>query len=174
MERDGRRAARALRDQFFSSYRMLQTFVDLCPDEVWFARFYGFEYPVWYQVYHVAYFVDYWLREDYGAQEFLCREFDARIPPEFEHEVPEGVCVSREEARVYLIAVGEKLGRFFGALRDDMLGLPIISGHDRFTYQDVVMGQVRHVMYNVGYLNGILRGLDLPESDWYSYNEEDE
>ena len=28
-------------------------------------------------------------------------------------------------------------------------------------------------MYNVGYLNGILRSLDLNESDWYAYNEKE-
>ena len=170
----GRVAAEASRNQFASSFHMLKTFVDLCPDEVWDARFYGFQYPVWYQAYHVAFYVDYWFREDYGGGEFRSMVFDDRIPPEFEHEVPEGVFLSRQQMLEYLEAIGRKLDRFFDALTDGMLSQPILPGQDKFTYLDVLTGQHRHVMYNVGYLNGILRGLDLPESDWYSYNEDDE
>ena len=47
----------AAKGQLFSSYQMLETLVDVCPDEIW-QGVYG-EVPFWYQVYHTAYFVDY-------------------------------------------------------------------------------------------------------------------
>ncbi|MDO5293460.1 MAG: hypothetical protein Q4F05_12005 [bacterium] len=36
----------------------------------------------------------------------------------------------------------------------------------------IIISQNRHVMYNIGYLNGILRSLHLKKSDWWSYNEQ--
>ena len=56
----------AAKGQLFSCYQMLETLVDVCPDEIW-QSVYG-EVPFWYQVYHTAYFVDYWLREDRAAR----------------------------------------------------------------------------------------------------------
>ena len=58
----------AARGQLFSCYQMLETLVDVCPDEIW-QTVYG-EVPFWYQVYHTAYFVDYWLREDRAGAGF--------------------------------------------------------------------------------------------------------
>ena len=39
---------------------------------------------------------------------------------------------------------------------------------------DIFFSQSRHIMYNVGYCNGILRERNLAESDWYAYNEPEE
>ena len=173
MRKKSRIAVEISRNQFDSSFKMLCTLVDVCPDAVWETCYYGFPYPVWYQVYHVAYFVDYWLRESYDNGEFRCMAFDERIPPEYEQEVPAEVCVSREEMRTYLKMIGGKVSKVFDVLDDSRLMEPIRPGEERFTHLDVIMTQVRHVMYNVGYVNGILRGLDLPESDWYAYNEDE-
>jgi hypothetical protein len=73
----------------------------------------------------------------------------------------------------FLDKLQTKTEHFFDNLHDGMLGEPIVKGDENYTYADVVAGQIRHVMYNAGYLNGILRSLDLPESDWYSYNEKE-
>ena len=50
----------------------------------------------------------------------------------------------------------------------------ILPGQHKFTRRDALATRNRHMMYNVGYLNGILRGLGLPESDWYSCNEDED
>jgi hypothetical protein len=148
---------------------MLETLVDICPDEVWYGV-YG-EVPFWYQVYHTVYFVDYWFREDYSAADFLCMRFDERIPPEFEWDVPEDVSLSRGEMREYLRRIREKLGRVFAAMREDRLSEPVFADDKAMTLLDIVFSQSRHVMYNIGYCNGILRAHGSPESDWYAYNE---
>jgi hypothetical protein len=164
-----RKTVEILRNQFFSSYQMLETLVDVTPDEIWYGVYGGV--PFWYQVYHTVYFVDFWFREDYAAADFLCMRFDARIPPEFEWDVPEGVSLSREEMREYLNSIREKLERVFAAMREDRLIEPLSAGEPAMTPLDVVLSQSRHVMYNIGYCNGILRAHGLPESDWYAYNE---
>lgn len=170
-EQPERVAVETCRNQFHSSYRMLCTLVDVCPDSVWLSCYYGFTYPIWYQVYHVVYFIDFWLRDAYDDREFRSMVFDERIAPEFEHEPPEAVTLSRTDLKAYLAKIGEKLCHFFDSLTDAHLTQPILPGQDQVTYLDVIITQQRHIMYNIGYLNGILRGLNLPESDWYAYNE---
>lgn len=167
--RSNRALSLVAQNQFFSSYRMLETLVDVTPDAIWYGVFN--DVPYWYQVYHVAYFVDYWFRAEGATFPTLCMAFDPRIPPEFERAVPEGVSVSRADLREYLRRIRTKLSALFAALDDAALARAVRDGVEEFTLLDVFVGQTRHIMYNIGYCNGILRERDLEESDWYSYNE---
>ena len=169
-----RTAAEAARGQFNSTLHMLKTFVKVCPQFVWEGRYFGFSYPVWYQVFHAAYFIDYWFRDAYDGSEYRCMAFDEKLPPEFEHEVDESLLVSSEDMLLFMDKLAVKTARFFDQLDDAKLGADIVEGVANYTYADVVFCQIRHVMYNVGYLNGILRSLNLEESDWYAYNEKEE
>jgi len=159
----------AAQNQFFSSYQMLETLVDVCPDEVWYGVYN--DVPFWYQVYHVAYFVDYWFRAQGATSASLCMAFDPRIPPEFERDVPSGVSISREEIREYMRCIRAKLNALFAELDDAALARPVFDGAEEYTLLDILFGQSRHILYNVGYCNGILRERGLEESDWYTYNE---
>lgn len=162
----------AAEGQLFSSYQMLETLVNVCPDEIWQGVFN--EIPFWYQVYHTAYFVDYWLREDRDGAGFPCMRFDPRIPPEFEWAPPLDAPISRETMRRYLRLICEKLVRIFAAMADTDLSLPAFIQEPQVTLLDAIFSQTRHIMYNVGYCNGILRERGLEETDWYAYNEPDE
>lgn len=164
-----RRLTQTAYHQFDSCYRMLETLVDVTPGTVWLETFHAV--PFWYQVYHVVYFVDYWFRKDFAATDFLCMTFDKQIPPEFEHDVPEGVFIPQDEMREYLRHVREKFETIFRILDDETLAQGIGYGETQITWLDVILTQTRHIMYNVGYCNGILRGQNLAESDWYAYNE---
>ena len=169
---DTSRLVTPAREQFFSCFQMLETLVDVCPDEVWYSVFGNV--PFWYQVYHTIYFVDYWFRTDYAAQDFLVMHFDERIPPEFEWDIPDGVSLSRADMKGYLARIREKLDRIFAAMQDQDLSRPVFPDQSNLTLLDVIITQTRHIMYNVGYCNGILRARGLPESDWYAYNETEE
>jgi hypothetical protein len=158
-----------LQDQFLSGFRMLETLVAVCPDEVWTGVF--SEIPFWYQVYHTACFVDFWFRRDYESDDFLVMRFDPRIPPEFDWALPDGVSIPRVEMREYLRRIRGKLCRIFVNLDDGMLSCVPIASEKAVTLVDIFLSQTRHVMYNVGYCNGILRERGLPEADWYAYNE---
>jgi len=160
-----------LRDQFFSSYQMLEALVEVCPDDVWYGVYN--EVPFWYQVYHTVYFVDYWFRMDQDGAGFPSMPLDARIPPEFELEVPAGISISRESMRAYLRLIREKLTQIFASIKESDLSHPAFSQEPEVTLLDAIFSQTRHIMYNIGYCNGILRGRNLPEADWYAYNESD-
>ncbi len=168
-----RRAVESLRGQFASTLKMLKTFVEVCPQDVWESCYFGFSYPVWYQAFHAAFFIDFWFRDAYDGSEYRSMVFDGRIPPEFEYEVDPSLMVSRVDILTFLDKLQAKTQCFFDHLHDGTLGESIVQEAENYTYADVIAGQIRHVMYNVGYLNGILRSLDLEESDWYSYNEKE-
>jgi hypothetical protein len=171
-----RRAVYAAERQFDSTLHMLKVLAEVCPNDVWGMCFYDFPYPFWYQMYHMAFFIDFWFRDAYDGSEFRSLHFlgEERIHPEYGHEPDPDLYISRTDMIAYVEKLAEKCARFFEGLDDQKLGELIIPGHDNYTYEDVILGQTRHVMYNIGYLNGILRGLDLPESDWYSYNEKED
>ena len=162
----------AAKGQLFSSYQMLETLVDVCPADVWQDVFN--EIPFWYQVYHTVYFVDYWFREDCSGADFPSLRFDPRIPPEFERVPSLDVYLSRETMRSYLRFIREKMTRIFAVLTDADLAQPAFAQEPQVTLLDAIFSQARHIMYNVGYCNGILRERNLEESDWYAYNETDE
>ncbi len=164
-------AAQAARCQFDSCYKMLTKLVEVCPGDVWYEFFSGV--PYWYQVYHVVYFIDYWFRDDYAKGDFMCVQYDKRIPPEFEHDVDNSFAVSKEDIKKYLEKIHIKTSRVFDSLTNAKLGDSILI-EDNYTYLDVIMAQTRHIMYNIGYLNGILRSKGLEESDWWAYNEKEE
>ena len=160
-----------LRDQLFSSYQMLETLIEVCPDYVWSGIFN--EIPFWYQVYHTVYFVDYWFRSDQDVAGFPSMPLDPRIPPEFESEIPAGLTISREIIREHLRFIKEKLNLIFASIKESDLTLPAFAQEPEVTLLDAIFSQTRHIMYNIGYCNGILRGQNLAEADWFAYNEPD-
>jgi len=161
----------ALRGQFDSTLHMAFVLIDVCPETVWSASYN--EVPFWQQVFHYVYYIDFWMRERYDDSEWRSMIFDDKYSTDLYAESYEGLFISREKMREYLKAIQLKTTKVFDRLHDDILGdsavdtgLPYI-----YTHADIITGQIRHIMYNIGYLNGILREQALPESDWYAYNE---
>lgn len=159
----------AARNQFASTYKMLTNLVEVCPKHTWYESKNGI--PFWYQIYHVTYFIDYWFRDVYDDNEFRSMIFDERIKPEFEEQISNDVTIQKEEMMEYQKILEVKITRFFDSLDDEKMAKSIVSDVDNYTYTDVIIGQIRHIMYNIGYLNGHLREQNTPESDWYAYNE---
>ena len=159
----------ALRNQFNSSLHMARVLVKGCPDALWAAPCHGV--PFWQQVFHYVYYIDFWMREKDDGSEWRAMIFDPAYTTDLYAESYEGLFLSRDEMLAYLDAIQRKTARIFDGLDDERLDVPAAGDDPHYSYADVIVGQVRHIMYNIGYLNGILREKGLPESDWYSYNE---
>ncbi len=164
-----RTVTEALRNQFDSTFHMASVLVGICPEEVWAASYN--EVPFWQQVFHYVYFIDFWMRERYDDSEWHTMIFDNAYTTDLYADSYEGLFISKEKMTAYLDAIQAKTTRIFNSLNDEMLNISVYNNDPRYTYTDVILGQIRHIMYNIGYLNGILRELGLPESDWYAYNE---
>lgn len=159
----------AFRNQFDSTLHMARVLIHVCPDAVW-ATSYN-EVPFWQQVFHYVYYVDYWMRTSYDDGEWRTMIFEDVYTTDLYANSYDGLFISKEKMASYLDGIQQKTTRIFDELTDDRLGESVFGNDPQFTYADVITGQIRHIMYNIGYLNGILREQNLPESDWYSYNE---
>lgn len=156
--------------QFDSSFSMLVEMVDICPEHVWTKQ--EGAGPFWQLIYHATYWVDFWLRDVYDGSEFRSVVFDEGISFELKREPTTGADLTKLQMQDYLMKIREKTDRIFGALTDDLLPTPIIPNRYDFTYADVIMGQIRHVMYHVGQCNLILRNNESPAVKWLAHNEE--
>lgn len=160
----------ALENQFNSTTYMLRVLIDVCPEEIWTKMFNGV--PFWQQVYHVVWFIDFWMRETFeDGIEWRVMIFDDEYTTDLDAENYNGRFISKTTMAEYLNKIQKKTDKIFDSLNDDKLGIIIEFEASRFTFADIVTTQIRHIMYNIGYLNGILRNLGLPESDWHAYNE---
>lgn len=159
----------ALRNQFDSTFHMARVLIKVCPGEIWAASYN--EVPFWQQVFHYVYFADFWMREKYDDNEWRTMIFDDAYTPDLDTASYEGLFISRDKMLEYLDTIHAKTTRIFDNLNDEKLSTSVYNNDPQYTYTDVILGQIRHIMYNIGYLNGILRDHGLLESDWYSYNE---
>lgn len=159
----------ALRNQFDSTFHMAHVLVNICPEDVWASSYH--EVPFWQKVFHYVFFIDFWMRERYDESEWRSMIFEEAYTPDLYGKSFEGLFISKEKMQEYLEEIQKKTTRIFDSLEDEKLGTSVYNNHPLYTYADVIVGQIRHIMYNIGYLNDILRGLGLPESDWYAYNE---
>jgi len=161
-----KKATDALHRQLEACMVMAQRLITAIPPELWASEYNGT--PVWYQVYHFVYFLDVWFRMRYvsGDRSEMAGSYEERMPKEeFAAEVPAELLITREEMQDYLTKIHEKTLRVFRAMNDRKLGRPLHRGYG-YRHMDVLAGQIRHVMYNLGYLNGMLRQHGLPEADW--------
>ena len=159
----------ALRNQFDSTFHMARILVKVCPEEIWAASYN--DVPFWQQVFHYVYFIDFWMREKYDDSDWRTMIFDDAYTTDLYADGYEGLFISQDKMLEYLDAIQMKTTRLFDNLNDEKLSASVYGNNPQYTYADVIIGQIRHIMYNIGYLNGILRELGLPESDWYAYNE---
>ncbi len=159
----------SLRNQFDSTLHMARVLVKVCPEKVW-ATSYN-EVPFWQQVFHYVYFIDFWMRERYDDSEWRTIIFDDAYTTDLYADSYDGLFIQQDKMLEYLDEIQAKTTRIFDNLDDEKLNVSVLNEDPKHTYTDVILGQIRHIMYNIGYLNGILRELGLPESDWYAYNE---
>lgn len=159
----------ALRNQFDSTFHMARILVKICPEEIW-ATSYN-DVPFWQQVFHYVYYIDFWMRESIDDNEWRTMIFEDAYTTDLYADSYEGLFISQGKMLEYLDAIHNKTTSLFDNLSDGKLSASVFYNSPQHTYTDVIIGQIRHIMYNNGYLNGILRELGLPESDWYAYNE---
>jgi hypothetical protein len=111
------------------------------------------------------------MREKYDKSEWRTMIFDEAYTTDLYAVSYEGLFIQQDKMLEYLDVIQAKTTNIFDQLDDERLSVSVFENEPQFTYTDVILGQIRHIMYNIGYLNGILRELGLPESDWYAYNE---
>jgi hypothetical protein len=142
-------AVQILKRQFDPTFLMLQKIVDSCPDELWNKD--TDERPIWIQVYHVSFGIDVWFGE---TKEYSFPDFGKQVTPMFEDN--QNGFVTKQEMLTYLKRIAEKADQFFTKLSEKKVtGESII--YEKYTNLDSILEQIRHIMYHVARINGILK-----------------
>ena len=148
--------------QFKPAFRMLENIIDICPKSLWSQR--NIDPPIWQQIYHVLYGIDYW----------FSKSKDAFAPPVFESEVNSVLgeiskgFIEKSDLLDYLKFVEEKTDKFFSDLDFDSAGGPSPI-YPKWSNLDVIMEQIRHFQHHIGYLNRILLKCKLKPIEWVMY-----
>ncbi|MBN1696559.1 MAG: DinB family protein [Spirochaetales bacterium] len=134
---------------FFLSLSMLESFIEICPDELWYETRGGF--PFWQQLLHTYSGIHYWMRSTEKADD----PFPGKILyPELDN-IPEDT-ISKTEMTDYAKVIRKKCGVYFKNLPHRLFDASIVD-RER-TNLDVVLMLIRHIQYHVGGCDSILRG----------------
>ena len=148
--------------QIKPSFRMIARIIEVCPRSIWAQR--NINPPIWQQVYHVLYGMDYWFSESK----------EAFSPPAFNEDVNSVLgeeskgFVDQEDMKGYLKYVSTKADGFIENL-DQLSLLGPSPLYDKWTNLDVILEQARHLQHHLGYLNRILYKCNIEPVEWEFY-----
>jgi uncharacterized protein YutD len=146
------------------SFQMILAVIEQCPDAIWTNR--NEKESVWKRVLHVLESVDYWLGDfsDYQFPQFF-KGFSAEM--EFQNKLS----ISKTQIIEYAKFIEGKIAIFFHNMSEEKLTTESMK-HQKVTYLDIVLSQIRHIQTNVGYCNEKLIGTGCKAVDWIGFNED--
>ena len=150
--------------QIKPSFRMIEKVIIACPKSIWAQK--NIDPPIWQQVYHILYGLDYWFsatKESFEAPKFR-NEVNSVLG-----EDSDGF-IDQEEIMDYQRYVAEKVELFISSMNDEAL-----SGasklYEKWTNLDVILEQMRHFQHHLGYLNRVLLKCKISPIEWEYYEE---
>ena len=150
--------------QLQPSFKMLRQVIDSCPKSIWAQR--NIDPPIWQQVYHVLYGIDYWFSE--SKESFSQPDFGAEVNSVLGEESKD--FIEQKDMIGYLEYVEEKAIIFISSLNGNLISSPS-KLYPKWTNLDVVMEQFRHLQHHIGYLNRILLKCKLKPVEWEFYED---
>jgi uncharacterized damage-inducible protein DinB len=153
-----------LRRQLEPTFQMIADVIDKCPESSWIDARSG--RPLWQQVLHALIGIQFWFRE--SSEAFIPPDFGQGSVPDLD-EAPTFE-VSKDTVRAYMQTMHARAEAFFDSLDDRRL-LSTTSLYDKFTYGDLILGQIRHIQHHVGYCGALMRtgGAGVPK--WKGHGE---
>jgi hypothetical protein len=143
---------------------MAKKIIESCPKAIWAQR--NINPPIWQQVYHMLYGVDYWFSETKESFQ----------PPAFNEDVisvlgeESAGFIDQNDMLGYLDYVSKKVEKFIGGL-DEIKIIQASVLYNKWTNLDVIIEQVRHVQHHLGYLNRVLLKCKIKPVEWELYEE---
>ena len=154
-----------LKRQFQPSFRMIAKIINSCPKSIWAQK--NIDPPIWQQVYHVLYGIDYWFSE--SKDKFAPPDFDENVHAVL-GEASEGF-IEQEDIKEYLEYVEKKVLKFISGLDENSITAPS-KLYAKWTNLDVVLEQIRHFQHHLGYLNRVLLKCKIEPVEWEFFENE--
>ena len=150
--------------QLMPSFKMIALAIERCPKAIWAQR--NIDPPIWQQVYHVLYTLDYWFSE--SKEKFVSPDFNDEVSSVL-GEDSKGFIV-QEDIILYLNFVEEKAAKFISNLAETEITAPS-KHYQKWTNLDDILEQVRHLQHHLGYLNRVLLKCKLTPVEWECYDQ---
>ncbi|HSP47819.1 MAG TPA: DinB family protein [Clostridiaceae bacterium] len=151
-----------VRRHFNLSFSMLEQLLETCPDDLWNQKRSGFIY--WQQLLHALTGIGFWFRD--RKVDFKEPFAGRKVYPELDHEPEESL--DKAEIKAYKEEVKEIIEAFFADKNDEWLGQPCAIFR-KITNLDVILMEIRHILYHVGHCDSILRDSGLNAGEWVDY-----
>lgn len=145
--------------QMTPSFVMIKKMIANCPKSIWAQR--NISPPVWQQIYHVLYGLDYWF--SVSKKDFVAPQFGEEVNSVLGEE-SKGI-IDQEEMIGYLDYVQNKVFSFISSINDQSIKQPS-QMYKRWTNLDVILEQLRHLQHHLGYLNRVLLKCKISPAEW--------
>ena len=162
---------KVLKVQYYDSYKMLKSVVEICPDELWKAQNNGL--PVWNNIVHALVGSDFWHRLDYKADCKPSLEFLGNIGEKLYQDEGSGEnhgVKTMEQVMECFKIFDVKKDKFFDSLDDETLCRKILDDMD-FTYLSVICAQIRHIMCHIGICQDAITAFGGEDIPWVAFGE---
>ena len=158
----------SLENQFFLSFSMLEKIIEICPNELWNSKKSGFVF--WQQLFHTFYYVRFWFRDENSEVNDPYK--DLKLYPELEKE-PENL-LTKSNMINFCKETKEIAKNWFKGKDDDWLKLfffknPPYKNLEKLKNNDVIVDQIRHLMYHVGHCDAIFRENGIETGEYLDY-----
>lgn len=147
------------------SVDMLANEIEACPDSLWGERAGGFRF--FQQILHALCGLEFWTRT--APAEFKEPFSDRALYPELDGE-PEG-SATKAELRDYAARVRAQALALVRGQDDAWLASPSAL-HGGVSNLDIIVGQIRHLMYHAGHCDAALRERGIRPPEWLEYRGE--
>ncbi len=152
-----------LERHFTPCLRMLESVIFTCPEMLW--RKTGNHAPLWQHVMHTIESIDYFLTD--GELPYLSEPYKRNIPLDFNEKdleyIDPAACVE------YFQKIKRKCERFLSVYKDRPMEKSIRAAH--YTILDILLVQIRHIQYHIGYCSSILARYGEPDISWLGFGE---
>jgi len=146
------------------AFRMLAKIIELCPKSLWAQR--NIDPPIWQQIYHILYALDYWF--SHSKASFKQPVFEDDVNPVLGEE-SKGF-IEQSEMIEYLKYVKKKSDDYISNLNPESVSGPSPI-YPKWTNLDVIIEQIRHFQHHIGYLNRTLLKCKLEPVEWEMYED---
>jgi hypothetical protein len=152
-----------LKLHFSASFSMLEKVIEICPNELWNKKVSGFIF--WKQALHTIRWGIFWLR---GENIEFAERFDEKngYPAKMKKD-PEKILL-KDDVKECCFELKEMVEKWFSNKDDNWLKLPC-WGNNKITNFDVIINQIKHFDYHIGYCESIFREHNINPGEYIEY-----
>ncbi|GHT61775.1 hypothetical protein FACS1894109_20540 [Spirochaetia bacterium] len=156
----------SLKNHFFIPFAMLEKIIEICPDELWNEKKSGFIF--WHQLLHTFVGMYFWLQEE--NDHFDGKIMGKNVITELDDN-PEKVIktiYSKQDIIEFCNESKNIAEKWFDGKDDKWLNSPSAK-YKKMTNFDVMMGQIKHMMYHIGHCEAIFRENKIKTGEYLDY-----